>query len=124
MRRSSLFCTVAAIGTLAVLVSLSGVAHAQTAPTDSGSGSTASAGSSGGTTVFPPTNLAAGSGLLYFPQGGNSSLYAVPVLDSGIAAAISQQTTTLSGITIGQNNATTAALTTLTNAVTAQTAVL
>lgn len=33
-----------------------------------------------GIAVFPPTNEAAGGGLLYFPEGGNASLFAVPVL--------------------------------------------
>ena len=45
---------------------------------------------SGGTTVYPPTNEAAGSGLLYFPAGGNSSLYAVPVLSDDLTTAVKE----------------------------------
>lgn len=48
------------------------------------------------TTVFPPSNITAGGGLLYFPEGGKSSLFAAPVLAdervitalAGIEAAI------------------------------------
>lgn len=42
------------------------------------------------TTVYPPTNQAAGSGLLYFPAGGESSLYAVPVISDDLTAAVKE----------------------------------
>lgn len=47
---------------------------------------------SAGTTIYPPTNQAAGGGILYFPQGGNSSLYAVPVISDSLTAAVQAQT--------------------------------
>lgn len=47
---------------------------------------------SAGTTVYPPTNQAAGGGILYFPQGGNSSLYAVPVISDSLTSAVQAQT--------------------------------
>src|SRR5271157_890911 len=50
---------------------------------------------SGGTTIFPPTNQAAGSGVLFFPQGGNSSLYGIPSDDPALVAAVNDQTTQL-----------------------------
>lgn len=44
------------------------------------------------TTVYPPANQAAGGGILYFPAGGESSLYAVPVISDDLTAAIKEQT--------------------------------
>lgn len=48
-----------------------------------------------GTTIYPPTNIAAGGGLLYFPQGGDASLFAVPVLSTDLADALKEQTAVL-----------------------------
>src|SRR5580698_6867132 len=58
------------------------------------------------TTVYPPTNAAAGSGLLYFPAGGNSSLFAVPVLsDPNLIAAINSETAAINAQTVQQTAA-------------------
>ncbi len=65
------------------------------------------------TTIFPPQNQAAGGGLLYFPQGGPGSLFAVPVLsDATLDAATQAEGTQLAAInaTLQQINATLAAL--------------
>jgi hypothetical protein len=57
------------------------------------------------TTIFPPVNQAAGGGLLYFPQGGNSSLYAVPVLaDQQIVDALKDISSKLDAISQAQAN--------------------
>jgi hypothetical protein len=93
MKHPSSFRAVAATGLLTVLMFLSGagVAHAKTSPpTDPNSPPAASQG----TTIYPPTNQAAGSGLIYFPQGGNASLYAVPVNnDPNLINGINNQAT-------------------------------
>jgi hypothetical protein len=58
------------------------------------------------TTVYPPTNAAAGSGLLYFPAGGNSSLFAVPVLsDPTLITAINNETAAINAQTVQQTAA-------------------
>lgn len=62
----------------------------------------------GDTTVYPPTNHAAGGGLLYFPAGGNSSLYAVPVLSDDLTAAVKAQTKALEEQTEAVKDQTTA----------------
>jgi len=50
-------------------------------------------GTSGNLQLFPPTNAAAGQGLLYFPQGGTASLYAVPVVDPALVTATNNEVT-------------------------------
>ena len=45
---------------------------------------------SAGTTVYPPENMEAGNGLLYFPKGGESSVYAVPVQSKDLVDAIKE----------------------------------
>jgi hypothetical protein len=48
------------------------------------------------TTLFPPQNEQAGRGLLYFPEGGDHSLYAVPVQnDPALIKAIQDNTAAL-----------------------------
>lgn len=65
----------------------------------------ASAQTTGTTTVFPPTNVAAGGGLLYFPQGGPASLYAVPVLsDPTLDTATQAEGTQLAALVTATNN--------------------
>jgi len=50
------------------------------------------------TTVYPPSNEAAGGGLLYFPAGGDSSLFAAPVISDDLTAAVKAQTEVLKEI--------------------------
>ena len=45
---------------------------------------------SAGTQFYPPENMEAGNGLLYFPKGGNSSVYAVPVQSQDLVDAIKE----------------------------------